>query len=142
MVDVEAVVERLEALQAYVSELDHYAQHSRDEVTSDFVQYRAAQHSLQLAAQAVVDIAVHVLAADHDARVQEYRQAIEALGQVGVLPAELASRLAPLAGLRNLLVHEYLVVEPARVYDLLVGGRADLRAFGRSIAEYLQRPSR
>ncbi|MEW6752591.1 MAG: HepT-like ribonuclease domain-containing protein [Candidatus Latescibacterota bacterium] len=79
--------------------------------------------------------------ADHDARVQEYRQAIEALGQVGVLPAELAERLAPLAGLRNLLVHEYLAVDPGRVYDLLVQGRADLRDFGRCIAGYLQRSS-
>jgi uncharacterized protein YutE (UPF0331/DUF86 family) len=33
--------------------------------------------------------------------------AIEMLGKVGVLPRELAEGLAPIAGFRNILVHEY-----------------------------------
>jgi uncharacterized protein YutE (UPF0331/DUF86 family) len=36
--------------------------------------------------------------------------AIEMLGKVGVLPRELAERLAPIAGFRNILVHEYLEI--------------------------------
>jgi len=37
--------------------------------------------------------------------------AIEMLGKVGVLPRELAQRLAPIAGFRNILVHEYLKID-------------------------------
>jgi len=138
MVDVQTVVERLEALDAYIAELDHYAQYSLEELTSDFVKYRAVQHSLLLAAQAVVDIATHIISADFDARVQDYRQAIESLGRFEVLPNEFAGRLAPLAGFRNILVHDYLMVDPKTVYDNLIQGRADLRMFGRYIAKYLQ----
>ena len=138
MVDVKTVTERLEALKAYLAEMDHYAQYSLDELTSDFVKYRAAQHSLQLAAQAVVDIATHVITADYNARVQDYRQAIEALGKEGLLPSEFANRLAPITGLRNILVHEYLVVDPAKLYGVLIHGRADLQEFGRHIARYLR----
>lgn len=137
MVDVQIVTERLEALKAYLAELDHYARYSLDELTSDFVKYRAAQHSLQLAAQAVVDIATHISTADYNSRVQDYRQAIETLGQEGVLPPAFADRLAPIAGFRNILVHEYLAVDPARLYSMLVHGREDLRAYGRYITEYL-----
>jgi len=139
MVDVESVTERLEALQAYIAELDHYAQYSLRELTSDFIKYRAAQHSLQLAAQVVVDIAVHIITADFNARVQDYREAVESLGKVGVLPSEFAKRQAPIAGFRNILVHEYLTVDPAKLYDILVHGRADLQEFGQRITEYLQR---
>jgi len=139
MVDLQAVTERLEALNAYIAELDHYAQYSLGELTSDFVKYRAVQHSLLLAAQAVVDIATHIVTADYNSRVQDYRQAIEELGRVGVLPLEFAERLAPLAGFRNILVHDYLVVDPAKVYEILTHGRADLREFGRRIGEYLRR---
>jgi uncharacterized protein YutE (UPF0331/DUF86 family) len=110
-----------------------------DELIADFVKYRAAQHSLLLATQAVVDIAAHIVTADHNARIQDYRQAIETLGQVGILPAEFAEHLAPLAGFRNILVHDYLAVDAEKVYGILVGGRADLREFGRHITEYLQR---
>ena len=139
MVDLQTVVERLEALDAYIAELDHYAQYPLEELTSDFVKYRAAQHSLLLAAQAVVDIATHIITADYDARVQDYRQAIESLGRVGVLPSEFTERLAPLAGFRNILVHDYLIVDPKTVYENLIRGRADLRKFGKHVAEYLQR---
>ena len=139
MVDVQTVIGRLEALKAYLAELDSYAQYSLDELTSDFVKYRAAERSLQLAAQTVVDIATHVITADYDARVQDYRQAIESLGQEGVLPLTFAERLAPIAGFRNILVHEYLAVDPAKVYDILMHGRADLEEFAQRIIEYLQR---
>jgi uncharacterized protein YutE (UPF0331/DUF86 family) len=139
MVDVNSVLERLEALKTYLTELDYYAQYSLRELTDDFVKYRAAQHSLQLAAQAVVDIATHIIAADFNTRVQDYREAIEALGKEGVLPVEFAQRLSPLAGFRNILVHAYLTVDPVRLYNNLIQGRADLREFGQHIAAYLRR---
>ena len=137
MVEIQTVMDRLEALRAYLAEMDHYAQYSLDELTSDFVKYRAAQHSLQLAAQAVVDIAAHVISADFGSRIQDYRQAIEALGKEGVLTPAFAKRLAPIAGFRNILVHEYLAVDPAKLYQVLMNGRADLYEFGRQMVKYL-----
>ena len=139
MVDIQTVMERLEALKTYLAELDSYAQYSLDELKSDFVKYRAAERSLQLAAQTVVDIAAHIITADYNTRVQDYRQAIESLGQEGVLPPTFAERLAPIASFRNILVHEYLAVDSAKVYDILVHGRVDLQEFGQRIVEYLQR---
>lgn len=138
MVDSHIVIERLEALDTYLAELDYYARFSLKELTVDFVKYRAAQRSLQLATQVVVDIATHIVTADFNAQVQEYRQAIEYLGKFGVLPLEFAQRLSPLAGFRNILVHEYLVVDPLKLYDNLINGRADLREFGRYVSKYLQ----
>ncbi len=139
MVDVNSVLDRLEALKAYLTELDYYAQYSLHELTTDFVKYRAAQHSLQLAAQVVVDIATHIVSADFHARVQDYREASESLDREGVLSAEFAHRLAPLAGFRNLLVHAYLTVDPAQLYKNLIQGCADLREFSQQIIAYLQR---
>jgi len=54
------------------------------------------------------------------------------------LPPEFADHLAPIAGFRNILVHEYLAVDPAKLYDVLIHGRADLQEFGRRIAGYLR----
>jgi uncharacterized protein YutE (UPF0331/DUF86 family) len=139
MVDVQTVTERLEALKAYLAELDHYAQYSLGELTTDFVKYRAVERSLQLAAQAVVDIATHIISADYNARVEDYRQAIESLGKEGVLPSAFAERLAPIAGFRNILVHEYLAVDPIKLYDMLIHGRTDLQEFGHRVVKYLQR---
>jgi uncharacterized protein YutE (UPF0331/DUF86 family) len=58
---------------------------------------------------------------------------------MGVLPSEFAAHLAPIAGFRNILVHEYLAVDPQRLYEYLVHRRADLEEFGRHVAVYLRR---
>lgn len=138
MVDKQVVTQRLKALKTYLDELDQLAQYSLKELTDDFVKYRAAQHSLQLAAQAIVDIATHIITADHKIQVQDYRHALEALGEAGVIPAEFARKIAPMASFRNILVHEYLAVDPARIHHALVYGRDDLREFGRQINAYIQ----
>jgi len=138
MPDKETLVARLEALDSYLAELDHYAQYSFDEMVSDFVKYRAVQHSLQLTAQVIFDIAAHIITADFHSRAQEYREMINELGRVGILEPEFAQRLAPLAGFRNILVHDYLMVDPVIVHDILLNGRADLREFGKQITIYLQ----
>jgi uncharacterized protein YutE (UPF0331/DUF86 family) len=138
MPDKESLLARLEALDTYLAELDYYARFSVEEMTSDFVKYRAIQHSLQLAAQVIVDIATHVITADFHSRAQEYREMITELGKVGVLDPEFARRVAPLAGFRNILVHDYLLVDPVIVHDILMNGRADLREFARQIIVYLQ----
>ena len=138
MSDKETLISRLEALDTYLAELDFYAQYSVEEMTGDFVKFRAVQHSLQLAAQAVVDIASHIITADFRLRAQDYREMITELGRVGVLEPALAQRSAPLAGFRNMLVHDYLQFDASLVYDPLIDGRSDLREFGRQIALYLE----
>lgn len=47
------------------------------------------------------------------------------LGDLGVLPAELARALAPSAGLRNRLVHEYDAIDDGKVLAA-VGTTLDL----------------
>jgi uncharacterized protein YutE (UPF0331/DUF86 family) len=41
------------------------------------------------------------------------------MGELGVLPAGFARHLAPLAGFRNILVHEYLTIDWDEVYGAL-----------------------
>lgn len=73
MPDVESLLTRLEALDLYLTELDNYSQYDAEEITDDFLKYRAVQRSLQLASQVIVDIAAHIITADYHTRAQEYR---------------------------------------------------------------------
>lgn len=63
---------------------------------------------------------------------------ILSLGREGVFPPEFAQRFAGIAGFRNILIHEYLAVDPARVHHLLQTGLDDFRTFARHVAEYLK----
>jgi uncharacterized protein YutE (UPF0331/DUF86 family) len=52
-------------------------------------------------------------------RSETYYEAILRMGEVGVLPPDFARRLAPIAGLWNILIHEYLTVDWDEVYTNL-----------------------
>lgn len=60
------------------------------------------------------------------------------LGEIEILPAELARRLAPVAGFRNVLAHQYTGIDwdsvYARMQDL-----SDLQAFRELVSAYLAR---
>ena len=67
----------------------------------------------------------------------DYTAAIEQLGQLGVISPELATRLRPLAGFRNALVHGYLGVDLDRVHVVLNKHLEEVREFAGDIDRYL-----
>jgi uncharacterized protein YutE (UPF0331/DUF86 family) len=85
--------------------------------------------NLFVALQECVSLATHWLA-DAGQRVPaSYREIFLALAESGVIPAELARRLAAAAGFRNLVAHQYGVVEPARVHAMATTELDDLLEF-------------
>jgi len=76
----------------------------------------AIEHGLHLAAEALFDTGNHVLAAEFQEFVDEYREIPVRLTARAVIAGETARRLESLAGFRNILVHEYAAVDVRRVY--------------------------
>ena len=74
------------------------------------------ERNLEIAAQCCLDIAHRIISLERARKPVDYYDAILRLGELGVLPPEFAFRLAPLAGFRNILVHEYVQIEWDEVY--------------------------
>ena len=138
MVKIEAVDSRLRALREYLTYLEGKQSLSQGELLANVDVYYAVLHVLQLACQVSVDMASHILAADFSRRADKYKDVILALGAEGVVPLEFAQRFAGIAGFRNIVIHEYLVVDPIKVYELLQTGPDDFRAFARYVVDYLR----
>lgn len=85
----------------------------------------------QLAIQACIDVAAQLVAETSTATPSDYAGLFDALGQAGVLQADLAARLSAAARQRNLLVHLYLDVDDQEVFAAL-SRLDDLRAFARA----------
>jgi uncharacterized protein YutE (UPF0331/DUF86 family) len=49
----------------------------------------------------------------------DYYDAIMRLGEADILPLKFAKKLAPIAGFRNILVHDYLDINWDEVYNNL-----------------------
>lgn len=95
--------------------------------------------NLFVALQECVSLATHWLSDAGRDVPGSYREIFLALAERGALPDELAHKLAAAAGFRNLVAHQYGVLEPARVHAIAATDLADLLEFcdlvGRETSE-------
>ena len=88
--------------------------------------------------QNALDVATHITAAS-GLDSPDYTSAIDRLAELGAIPAEFATRLRPIAGFRNVLVHGYLQVDLAVVEQVLKEKLDDLEVFAGHIEAFLDR---
>jgi uncharacterized protein YutE (UPF0331/DUF86 family) len=69
--------------------------------------------------QIVIDISCHLASEYNLGNPSSYGECIELLGKNNYIGRELEHKLIGMAGLRNLLAHEYTAVKVEKLYDLL-----------------------
>jgi len=99
---------------------------------------KATEHCLQLSIQSLLDISHYIIANNNLPRPNDNREAILTLGNHGIIPDDFAQKIAPLANLRNLLIHEYLDIDLARIYEH-IQDLEDFRKFSQYILKYLEK---
>ena len=60
------------------------------------------------------------------------------MGKHGVIPKDFASKIEGMAGFRNILVHDYLEIDPRKVYQNLLNALKDFDEFARYIVGYIE----
>ena len=70
---------------------------------------------------------------------QDYEDIIVQLAVTDVIDKPLQRRLTGLGGFRNILVHGYLRIDPARVAEYLARAPSDFSEFARAIRSWLDR---
>jgi uncharacterized protein YutE (UPF0331/DUF86 family) len=128
LVDRAAVEAGLARLDRELSMIERVRGAGRDRFLADDGLQHQAERALQLAIQICLDVGVHLVAARGLRAPDEYRDVFERLSREDTLDAALAERLEEAVGLRNLLVHGYVDLDPALIWEKL-GEVEDLRAF-------------
>lgn len=137
MVDRAVIEARLAKIRDSAKRLRPLAALSMDAFLRDPDASLKAERLLEIAAQAMIDIGSHLVAAKGLRKPEEYAEVFTILGEAGVLPRDLASRLEKLAGLRNILVHEYLAVDHRLLHEHLSRYLGDFEAFATAVAQLL-----
>jgi uncharacterized protein YutE (UPF0331/DUF86 family) len=118
---------RLEALKAKPR-----AEFDADPYLRDIV-----ERNLEIAAQCCLDICHRIISLEKALKPRDYYEAFLRMSELGVLPPEFARKLAPIAGFRNILVHEYLGLDWNEVYSNLQKIN-DLLKFAEHIRQWLK----
>lgn len=138
MTDPDLVEKKLAQIETYVADLRRLAR--VDELERDLREQRFVEHTLQLAIQAALDAASHIVSDERLGEPATNRELFDLLARGGFLPFDRVALLQNMAGFRNVLVHGYDTVDLAIVRDVLEHRLDDLLAFVSTIRETLRRP--
>ena len=99
----------------------------------DIKEERFVTATLRLVLQNVIDVAAHIVADDRLGAPQTLRQTFLILARAERLEPSLAESLGRMAGLRNLLVHEYAALDLERVRSIVENDLRDIEAFVETV---------
>ena len=131
MTDPELVAKKLALVESCVAQLRSLAR--PDLIRTDVREERFVEHTLQIAIQAALDVASHVVSDERLGEPETNRELFDLLVKAGRIPAALAATLRDMAGFRNVIVHGYQDVDLAVVEDVLRHHLDDLLAFVAAI---------
>jgi uncharacterized protein YutE (UPF0331/DUF86 family) len=127
----------LDELNERLARLEALKAKSRSEFDADPYLRDIVERNLEVAAQRCLDICHRVISIEKALKPGDYREAFLRMSELGVLPPEFARKLSPIAGFRNILVHEYLGLDWNEVYSNLQK-TSDLVRFAEYIREWLK----
>jgi uncharacterized protein YutE (UPF0331/DUF86 family) len=125
--DAALVAKKLALIETCVQELRSLARPAA--IRTDVREERFALHTLQIAIQAALDVASHIVSDDRLGEPETNRELFDLLVRAGRLPASLATTLRDMAGFRNVIVHGYQDVNLGILEDVLENHLDDLLAF-------------
>jgi uncharacterized protein YutE (UPF0331/DUF86 family) len=113
------IEKRLDELNERLARLEALKAKSRSEFDSDPYLRDIVERNLEVAAQCCLDICHRIISIEKALKPGDYHEAFLRMSELGVLPAKFARKLVPIAGFRNILVHEYLGIDWNEVYSNL-----------------------
>jgi uncharacterized protein YutE (UPF0331/DUF86 family) len=130
---------KLVAITRDLTDLAPIAELTLAEYSAERLRRKAVERLLQEVVEAAVDVNLHVLRTLSVELPGDYYTTFLAVGRHGVIPEELAGRLAPAAGLRNRLVHEYDEIDDGLVLAAVRRSCTDFGAYILALEAYLEK---
>jgi uncharacterized protein YutE (UPF0331/DUF86 family) len=131
MTDFELIAKQLAFIESMVSDLRRLAR--PEDIVRDIREERFVAHTLQMAAQAALDVASHIVSDERLGEPQTNREMFALLERSGWLTVSLSARMQAIAGFRNLVVHGYAKIDPNILRDIVVHRLDDLCEFAAAI---------
>lgn len=130
MLNHDFIVRKIKLIQEDLAKLEPLANYSFNQIAKDPVKYGAIERYLERIITRAIDINRHCIAelGKGNEAVRTYEDTFLRMADVGIFSEKFAKKIAPSAGLRNVLVHEYDEVDPKLVF----------KSVGIALAEYAQ----
>jgi uncharacterized protein YutE (UPF0331/DUF86 family) len=138
MTDNELVAKKLAFIETCVAQLRTMAR--PDQIATDVREERFVEHTLQLAIQAALDVASHIVSDERLGEPATNGELFDLLQRGGWIDESQRATLRKMAGFRNLVVHGYMAVDLGIVRSIVEHNLDDLLAFVTAIGARMPAP--
>lgn len=136
--DLEVILRKLKTIKKYLDVLKTKENLTQKDYDDNLEQQIIVERSLHVLIESAVDINTHIVVSYQKSPPETYRDSFIDLGKAGVISTELARELAPAAGLRNRLVHDYEDIDATVVRQSIALALRLLPKYSEQIRDYLQ----
>jgi len=139
MIDIELVRRKLSRLNMYLEKLKPISQKSLEEYKSDFYLKSSAERFIQLIVECAIDINNHIVVETENRPPEDYSVSFIRAADPGLISRELAEKLKGSAGMRNILVHEYMDIDDEKVYKAIFLAFQDYNEYIKQVDGFMDR---
>lgn len=136
--DREVVGRRLRLLHQTLTDLRPLAQLDQAVLREDPVRRAAIERFIQVLVDLAADVNTYIVIARLGSAPATTADSFRLAADVGTIPVELAERLVPAAGLRNLLVHRYGDIDVVLLAEAMAQVLAGFDDYVGSVARWLK----
>jgi uncharacterized protein YutE (UPF0331/DUF86 family) len=132
----EIIEQHIQNMEEALTELDKYGNISFEEFERDLSLRWIVEKGLEILIQNLLDIGARLLASQIKNDWEDYGEVILKLGKHRVIPQAFSDKIIGMAGLRNILIHEYLKIDLEKLFGYLKYRLEDFVLFIKYIREY------
>jgi len=136
-IDKEIIRRKLAVIIENITALGPISGIAKEEYVEDIYKRKAVERLLQELIEAAIDINTYVIVQTRSMAPDDYYESFIDAGRLEIIPVDLAERLAPSAGLRNRLVHEYDRLEHPMVLEAVQSALKLYPQYVKEIENYI-----
>jgi uncharacterized protein YutE (UPF0331/DUF86 family) len=137
--DKEIIQRKIAVIIENLKALEPIKNMAKREYIADLYKRKATERLLQELIEAAIDINIHIIAATGHPVPGDYYESFIRMGELEIISGSLSERLAPSAGLRNRLVHEYDRLEHSMVLTAVKTAEELYPKYIKEVRDYISR---
>ena len=139
MVDKEFVHRKISLIEEELMRLIEFENLTLDQVAQDYKSQAIVERILERVITRAIDINQHLIAELGGTlrTIRSYRETFLRLADLGVYSKDFAQKVAPCAGLRNVLVHDYNNIDQELVHKSIQSAIQDFNEYAKYILSFI-----
>ncbi|EKE15768.1 MAG: hypothetical protein ACD_11C00106G0008 [uncultured bacterium] len=139
MLNKELVQRKINNIENYIKEIEPLLILDVSEIAGDVLKLRTIERNFQLIVDTMLDINTHIISAKNLKAPETMQETFLILGEAKVLPLDFVKKIAPVVGLRNIVVHEYEKVDNEKMMSDVKDGASQFGEYIVHIDNFLEK---